>query len=102
MRVQETRNIDDEAADWFLLDTHTWSRTVPVKDGEPPLLLRVFPNPDGIIWDEPWRWEVVEVDDDEVHPSEAEIDMGGASSREAAMEAAIAEATAHVAGLADE
>lgn len=59
-----------------------WSRTLH------GLLLRVTPDPDDP--DAPWTWEVVEVEDG---ATEHEVEVGGAESREAAMEAAEAAAT---------
>ncbi|WP_198384799.1 hypothetical protein [Roseomonas sp. KE2513] len=86
---------------WTATADYVWTRILPIKEGEPPLLLRVFPNPLEGAWDEPWRWEIVEAGygDGLLEP---EIDTGGATGLEAAMEAASTEAAAHVAGLADE
>lgn len=78
-----------------------WSKAVTLRDGEPPFRLRVFPTPDAFAWEDPWSWEITESYEGNDEAA-VEIDAGVAPSREAAMVAAFTEATAHVAGLADE
>lgn len=94
----------DEIEGWTTEGNDTWRKILQSEDGEPPLYLRVFPTPDAFAWEAPWSWEITEVCEDveETEETAAEIDAGVAPSREAAMLAAIVEATFYVAGLADE
>jgi hypothetical protein len=71
----------DETTDWTAEGEGVWSRTL---NG---LLLRVSPDPHDP--DEPWMWEVLEVEDE---CTEYEVGLGGAASREAGMAAAEAAA----------
>jgi hypothetical protein len=85
------RMSDDQS--WRRGHNDVWSRIAPGQAGRPALTLRVFADPNDE--DEPWSWEVVEVDDLGV---EMEVDEGGAVSREEAMGAAEAMAAAWAAG----
>ena len=92
---------DQHVLGWTPHEGDVWTRTLPSRVGDPNLLLRVCPSPLAISWGELWIWEVVDPYDDS-HCAAGEIDNGEASSCAAAMEAALAEALAHVARLADE
>ena len=89
------------APGWTPHEGDVWTRALPSRLGDPPLLLRVFPNPASGAWGDPWIWEIVDPYDDDLHAA-GEIDNGEASSCAAAMDAALAEALVHVANLADE
>jgi hypothetical protein len=93
--------VDGVVLDWSSEGGDTWTRDLPVAAGEPPLLLRVYANEMADRGDDPWLWEVVEAGS-EGDPADGNIDTGGASTREAAMAAAIEEATAHIGILAAE
>ncbi|MFC7739212.1 hypothetical protein ACFQX4_26385 [Roseomonas sp. GCM10028921] len=101
MRMELMNGLEDRADGWSAGGDSAWSRAVPFRDGEPPLLLHVFPTPDAFAWEDPWSWEVAEADD-EGRDAVAEIDTGVAPSRQTAMKAATAAAAAHILGLADE
>ena len=72
-----------------------WTKTLPGRPGEMPLLLRVSPDPDD--GEEPWLWEVVQGDPEDAE-AEYEIDVGGSMNLEEAMEAATARALAYLGG----
>ena len=92
---------DQSTLGWALHDGNVWTRTLPARPGDPHLLLRVSPNPTAGAWGNLWIWEIVDPCDDEQHV-EGEIDNGEADSCAGAMEAALTEAVAQVARLADE
>jgi hypothetical protein len=79
-----TEPTDGWTEDWC----DTWTRTVLGQPGRPDLLLRVFPDPE--LASKPWTWDVLALE----HDTEHEVDVGGAGSREAAIDAAIARAAA--------
>jgi hypothetical protein len=78
--------------DWTQPVPGTWERRRPGRGGELGLILRVQADPFSA--GEPWIWEVVEVAEDE--GAEVEVDVGGAETREAAMEAASARVAAYL------
>ena len=82
---------DEITFGWISEQGLGWTKTAYGRDGRPGLSLRVRAAPDDK--DEPWTWEVLEVD---AYGDEMEIDLGGAESQEAAMKAADAAAIAHV------
>ena len=90
-----------QALGWSPHEGDVWTRSVPSRLGEPHLLLRVSPNPAAGAWVNLWIWEIVDPCDEEQHV-EGEIDNGEASNCAEAMEAALAEALAHIARPADE
>jgi hypothetical protein len=90
-----------QSPEWAQQQGGVWTRTLPVKVGEPDLILRVSPNQHAYGRDDLWTWEIVDLCDEDQF-TEGEIDNGEAGSCEAAMEAALAEALAHIARMADE
>jgi hypothetical protein len=75
---------------WAEASEH-WARNIPSVPGQRRLSLRVSPDPADE--DEPWTWEVLEVED---ATTEYEIDLGGATSLEAAKSAAELTANMHL------
>ena len=86
---------------WTAHAGNLWTRTVSSRPGDPPLLLRVFPNLSAGTLGGVWIWEVVDPCGDDLNAA-AEIDNGEAGSCAAAMAAALSEALANIAWLADE
>ncbi|WP_424139108.1 hypothetical protein [Roseomonas chloroacetimidivorans] len=92
--------MDSFATDWASEGDGTWTRTLQIAADEPPLLLRVSPSDLTDQGDDPWRWRVVEADN-EGDPEQGQIDAGSMATRETAMAAALDRAQAHIAILAE-
>lgn len=83
----------ETAFGWISERSTRWMKTAYGREGRPGLSLRVLADPDDK--DEPWTWEVLEVD---AYGDEMEIDLGGAKSQKAAIKAADAAAAVYVEG----
>ncbi|WP_424140343.1 hypothetical protein [Roseomonas chloroacetimidivorans] len=81
-----------EVENWTQPTPGTWKKRQPGRGGELELILRVWEDPTSPMVT--WTWEVAEVSEDD--GAEMEVDVGGAESREAAMEAASARAAAYL------
>ncbi|WP_424135135.1 hypothetical protein [Roseomonas chloroacetimidivorans] len=85
-------NASGDFPEWFEEVKGIWTKFQLGRGTGLELRLRVWADPIHPV--QPWTWEVVETSEDV--PSEFEVDVGGAESREAAIEAAIARAAAYL------
>ena len=76
---------------WYLESPTVWARQEPGGRVGFGLLLRVWLDPEATAVADAWTWEVAETSDE--GPSEIEVDVGGAASRESAMDKALARST---------
>lgn len=79
-----------ENTGWYLESPTVWAQRRPGRSGELGLLLRVWLDVEAEA--DLWTWELAETTDDS--PSEIEVDVGGAATREDAMTAVVSRAAA--------
>ena len=77
-----------EKSGWYLESPTVWARMQPGRSAEFGLILRVWLDVEAEV--DLWTWELAETTDES--PSETEVDVGGAATKEDAMEAALSRA----------